>query len=113
MNKLSTTDVTNILAEVPPLLRSLNEKCASLTEKVAYYEKKERVEKIAQEMQEKNLRPDLSYKEKVDAIMQKDNLDVVEEAIGMNAPQVGFGLLDKQAGNTVDPIAAFYEGLSD
>lgn len=113
MNKLSSTDVKNILAEVPPLLRELNEKNAALQEKLAFYKKKERVEKIANEMQVKNLHPELSYEEKVNKLMQKDNLNVVEEAIGMQAPQVGFGLLDKEAGNTDNALLSFYEGLSN
>ena len=61
--KLSSEKVAEILGQVGPALRHLSQKNQELTEKVARYEKKERVEKIASQMQEKNLSPDTSYDE--------------------------------------------------
>lgn len=115
MNKLSSTDVKNILAEVPPLLRAMNEKCAALEEELTHYKKKERVEKIAQQMEGKNIRSDLSFNEKVENLMTlPDNkLDTTEEAVQMQPSQIGFGMLDKKANYNTDAVSAFYEGLSD
>ena len=98
---------------VPPLLRDLQEKCASLEEQVAHYERKERVEKIAQQMEVKSLRPELSYNEKVQSLMNADNLEVIEEAVQMQPKQIGFGTLDKQAGNAIDAFTAFVEQLNE
>lgn len=113
MNKLSSSDVKNILADVPGILRTLNEKCASLQDKVAYYEKKERVEKIAKVMEVKNLNPDLNYEDKVTNLMNfnEHQLDVAEEAASMNPKQIELGSLDKQAANSIDANIAFFEEL--
>lgn len=72
------------LSEDNQTLRSENEE---LKTKVASYERKERAEKIASAMEEKGINSEMSYAEKVHDIMQRDNLDVVEEAVGMTAPQ--------------------------
>jgi len=114
MNKLSSSDVRNILSDVPGILRSLNEKCASLQEKLAYYEKKERVIKIATAMQEKNLNPDISYQDKVETLMNYNDhkLDVAEEAVSINPRQIELGSLDKQAANSIDAQTAFFEALN-
>jgi hypothetical protein len=40
-------------------------------------------------------------------------LDVTEEAVNMQPRQLGFGTLDKQAGNTIDAFSAFFEELSE
>lgn len=113
MDKISSSDVKNILADVPGILRTLNEKCASLQNKVAYFEKKERVEKIAKVMEQKNLNPDLAYEDKVNALMNYNDrqLDVAEEAASMNPRQMELGSLDKQASNSIDANTAFFEEL--
>lgn len=115
MQKVSHTDIKNVLSLVPSMLRDLNEKCASLSQKVAFYERKERVEKIAQAMEVKSLRPELSYEEKIESLMnsEDDKLNVIEEAVNMQPTQIGFGTLDKQAGNSVDPLFTFIEQLND
>jgi hypothetical protein len=69
MNKLSSTKVAEVLAQVPVALRAQQEEIAQLKEKIAHYEKRDRVIKIASAMQTKNLDPDTSYDEKVENLM--------------------------------------------
>lgn len=87
MDKLSNVQVGQMMKLAAGSLRSLAEENQQLKEKVAAFEHRERVEKIASQMEEKSLNPELSYDEKVASLMRKDNLDAVEEAIGMSAPQ--------------------------
>jgi cell division septum initiation protein DivIVA len=67
---------------------SLKEKNAELKEKVASFEKRARAEKIASSMEEKGINPDTSFEHKVDELLARDNLDVLEEAVGLAAPQM-------------------------
>lgn len=93
--KLSSTQVAQLsklaaanlraLSEENVQLRSANEE---LTVKVASFEKRARVEKIASEMEAKGLNPGSSFQDKIAQLMQRDNLDAVEEAVGMAAPQM-------------------------
>jgi ubiquinone biosynthesis protein UbiJ len=59
-----------------------------LKQKVAHFELKDRAEKLATAMEERNLRSELSYPEKVAHLMGHPNLAAVEAAVDMNAPQV-------------------------
>jgi regulator of replication initiation timing len=95
MEKISKAQAGEMMKLAAENLRSLSEENQALTsevstlrEKVAGFEKRERAEKIAKEMDEKGLEPGASYSEKVAGLMGRDNLDVVEEAIRMAAPQI-------------------------
>lgn len=88
MEKLSNAQVSQFLKTASGTLRALSEENVSLKEKVAFYEKKERAEKIAEAMDQKGLEPDLSLAEKVAGLMKRDDLDIVEEAVSMSAPQM-------------------------
>jgi hypothetical protein len=111
MNKISSTKVAEVLRQVGPALRAQQEKIASLEDKIAFYEKKERVDKLASQMHSKNLDPDLSYAEKVDRLMGSDDLDVMEKAIEMSAPQIKLAALTDDPGNTHDAADAFAAGI--
>ena len=78
------------LAETAALIKKAAEELAELRQKLAYYEKKERVEKIAQAMEEKGLRPSwgTTREEVVEKLMKMphEKLAVVEEAVDMAAP---------------------------
>ncbi len=111
MNKISSVKVAEILSQVGPVLRSQQAEISSLKEKVAFYEKRERVEKIAYEMTAKNLDPDTSHAQKVEALMGRDNLDVVEEAIEMSAPQIKLAALSDDPGNPSTAEDAFVAGI--
>ncbi len=111
MNKLSSTKVAEVLAQVPVALRAQAEEIASLKEKVAHYEKRDRVVKIASAMQQKNLDPETSYDDKIENLMGSDNLDVVEKAIELSAPQVKLAALSDHHGNPSNAEDAFAAGL--
>lgn len=113
MNKLSSTKVAEVLAQVPVALRAQQEEIAQLKEKIAHYEKRDRVVKIASAMQQKNLDPETSYDEKIENLMGSDNLDVVEKAIELSAPQVKLAALSDHPGNPSNAEDAFVQGLLD
>lgn len=111
MQKLSSTKVAEVLAQVPVALRAQQEEIAQLREKVAHYEKRDRVIKIASAMQTKNLDPDTTYEEKVSNLMGSDNLDVVEKAIDLSAPQIKVASLSDHPGSGGDAESAFVAGI--
>lgn len=100
MNKLSSTKVAEVLSQVPIALRAQQQEIADLKEKVAHYEKKDRVIKIASIMQTKNLDPETSYDQKIDNLMNANNLDVVEQAIEFSAPQIKLASLSEYPNNS-------------
>lgn len=94
MDKISNVQASGMMKAAAASIRALSEerqalaaKNEELQSKVAHFEKKERAEKLASLMEDKHLQPELSYSEKVASIMERENLDVLEEAIGMQAPQ--------------------------
>lgn len=113
MNKLSSTKVAEVLAQVPVALRAQQAEIAELKEKIAHFEKRDRVVKIASAMQTKNLDAETSYEEKVASLMDSDNLDVVEKAIEFSAPQVKLAALSDHPGNPSNAEDAFVAGLLD
>lgn len=88
MNKLSQAQTGQMMKLAAENLRSLSEENQDLKTKVAHYEKKERVERIAHAMEAKGLEPELDFDEKVAGLLRRDKLDVVEEAVGLAAPQM-------------------------
>lgn len=111
MNKLSSVKVAEVLAQVPVALRAQQEEIASLKEKIAHYEKRDRVVKIASAMQAKNLDTETSYDEKVENLMGSSDLDVVEKAIELSAPQIKLASLSDHPGNPSNAEDAFAAGL--
>ncbi len=88
MDKLSNAEVGQLAKLAGSTIRGLSAERDELKTKVAHYEKKERVEKIAKKMTEKGLEPDLDHDQKVAGLFKRDDLDVVESAVGMTAPQM-------------------------
>lgn len=111
MEKLSTEKVAGILRQVGPVLRAQSEEIADLKEKLAGKNLRERAEKIASQMDAKNLEPDLSHAEKVDRLLQNDDLDVVEKAIDMSAQQVKLASVSDEPGSDTDARTAFETAL--
>jgi hypothetical protein len=111
MNKLSSTKVAEVLAQVPVALRAQQQEIADLKEKIAHFEKKDRVVKIASQMQSKNIDPEISYDDKVENLMGSDKLDVIEQAIDYSAPQIKLAALSDHTGNPTDAADAFVAGL--
>jgi len=113
MNKLSSTKVAEVLAQVPQALRALSEENQALKEKVAHFERVDRVTKIASQMTEKNLDPESSMEEKIASLMDSNDLDVYEKAINLSAPQIKLAALSEDSGNGGDAESAFLSGLMD
>lgn len=94
MEKISHEQLAQLTKQAGAALRALSEEAsglrsanAELKQKIASYQKKERAEKIAALMEEKGIEPHLSFQEKVASISGRDNLDALEEAVGLVAPQ--------------------------
>ena len=113
MNKLSSTKVAEVLAQVPIALRAQQQEIAELKEKVATYEKRDRVTKLASAMEAKNLSPDTTLDEKVAALMERDDLDVYEKAINLSAQQIKLAALSDHPGNPSNAEDAFVAGLME
>lgn len=111
ITKLSSDDVQGTLAQVGPTLRALSEQNSHLKEKLAHYEKRERVAKLASAMQNKGLNPESTMEEKVAALMQRDNLHVIEEAVNMSAPQIKLAEVSDRPGSATDAASAFAAAL--
>lgn len=88
MEKISSAQLGEMMKLSADTLRNVTAQRDELLEKVAHYEKKERAERIASAMQEKGLEPEVPFSEKVAGLMKRDNLDVVEEAVSISAPQM-------------------------
>lgn len=59
-----------------------------LQEKVASAEREQRIVKVAKSMEAKNLNAGLTFEEKVAQLRERDDLEVVEQAVDMQAPQL-------------------------
>jgi hypothetical protein len=87
MKKISSKDAASLLKQAGAAIRALQVERTTLATKVAQFEKRDRVEKIARDMEEKGLSSDLNFQQKVAAISRATNLDVTEEAVKLAAPQ--------------------------
>jgi len=103
MDKIAAHDAFAALSEVPGTLRAqqtriteLVEENSELREKVASYEVRDRVEKIAAEMEAKGIDAGLSHDEKLEMLHKKayeGGLEVVEHAVKLAAQGSPFGEL--------------------
>lgn len=87
MEKFSSAQIQSLTKTAAASLRELHSQNQSLLEKVAHYEKKELAEKIASKMEAKGIDPEFTFQEKVSNLIQKDNLDIISEAVNMSASQ--------------------------
>lgn len=96
--KISAAQAQQVYSEVPGVLRALvserddlKEKVAHLESELAEHKRTERIEKIAQLMEDRQLDVGVSIEEKRDRIKeaaaQGRSLDVIEEAVMMAAPR--------------------------
>ena len=111
MNKISSETAQAVLGQVGPALRALSDENVALKEKVAFYEKRERVEKLAASMEAKQLDPETTMADKVARLMESDNLDVVEEAVRLSAPQIKLAALSDHPGNPSSAEGAFVSAI--
>lgn len=102
MKKISHQQVQSLLKTASTTIRAQENELSDLREKIARFEKRERAEKIAAEMEEKGLHADLSFQEKVAHLEQAASLDVTEEAVKLASPQNAvLGSVTDRPGNGV------------
>jgi hypothetical protein len=108
MKKISSQDAASLLKQAGAAIRTLVSERSELQEKIASFERKDRVVKIARDMEEKSLSRDLTFEQKVAALENAKNLDVTEEAIKLAAPQGRtFGGLDDLPSSTTSAFEHF------
>jgi predicted transcriptional regulator len=108
MNKISSQDAASRLKQAGAAIRNLSQERRELQEKLASYEKKDRVVKIARDMEEKGLSSELTFEQKVATLEKAPRLDVTEEAIKLAAPQGrGFGDISDAPGGSASPFEHF------
>lgn len=100
--KISTAQTSQMMKLAAENLRNLSEENVTLREKVAFYEKKNRAEKIATAMVEKGLEPELSLDEKIAGLLKREDLSIVEEAVSMSAPQMKLASVHEESGVQVE-----------
>lgn len=112
MIKLSQEQVGQVAGQAARAIRELAAENNQLKEKVASWERRERAEKIASEMQAKNLDPDTSFADKVQKLMSSNqDLDVVEQAVGLASQQVKLAALTDLPGSPSDAASAFEQAI--
>jgi hypothetical protein len=125
--KISAAQAAQVYSEVPGVLRGLvterdelKTKLASADAELAEYKQRERIEKIARSMDDKNIDIGSSLEEKVDRIKEAHvkgrSLDAIEEAVELTAPNGGLGKLGsaEEVGNGANQLEAYLlGGLSD
>ena len=89
-SQVSTTQVSAVAARSAATMRKLAAKNTELEaentqlrEKVASYERGDRVRSIATQMEDKGLNADMTFEEKVASLVGYSDLDKVEEAVKM------------------------------
>lgn len=95
MDKISSqqaSQLTKLAAENLRVLsgdkQRLQGELGQAKEKLAHYEKQDRARRIAEAMDEKGMQPEIPFKDKVAGLMKRDDLDVFEQAVELNAPQI-------------------------
>lgn len=94
MDKISNEQVGQLTKQAAAVLRALSEENVELkktndelAEKVASFEKKDRAEKIAHQMEVKGIDPEKTFQEKVAFVLGHENIAALEQAIGLVASQ--------------------------
>lgn len=117
MEKIARGKASALLKEAAHTLRSQEEDLVELREKVAFYERKERVEKIASSMRAKGV-SDEQPSQLVDRLMkaaEAGKLDSIEEAVDMVGPDMGAKLAsigNGQGANSEHKLVGFLVGES-
>lgn len=94
-------DVKNVLTSGADIILEQQNEIDTLSAKVAFYEKEKRAHKLAELMEDKGLNQHLTYNDKVDALMENANLDLVEQAINMEPTRLDkVATLDNQGPST-------------
>jgi hypothetical protein len=110
MQKISSNDAAALLKQAGAAIRTLSKQNQELKDKLAAQERDARVVKIAREMEEKGLSPELDLTQKVAQLRKANNLDVTEEAVKLAAPQgVSLGDVSDTPGTGEHPFVTFIQ----
>jgi hypothetical protein len=120
--KISSAQAAAVYAEVPGVLRSLaterdelRTKLASAEKVVAEYQKRDRIEKIAHRMEERQIDIGLKHSDRVEKIKTSHahgrSLEAIEEAIEMTAPSGEFAkVAEDVTGNGASQLEGYLLG---
>ena len=118
--KLSASQVHAVLSEVPDVLRSLVterdealQKLASVAAELEAYRTNERLSKLATRMEERGFQTGLSQEDKMEFLSKKaeaGQLEAIEQAVDMSAPQQPLGWLGDAGGNAADELTSYCMG---
>lgn len=119
--KLSASQVHAVLSEVPSTLVALVrerdealQKLAAAQQELDGYRSSDRMSKLAAKMEERGFRPGNGLEGTMEFLSKKaeaGQLDVVEQAVDMSAPDQPIGWLgDAGGGNAADELTSFVLG---
>lgn len=114
MQKVSSKDAAALLKQAEAAITTLVGENRKLKKEAADEAHNARVVKLARQMEEKGLAPELELVEKVAHLQKVDNLDVTEEVVKLAAPQgQGFGELSELAGTGEHPFVTYIQTGED
>lgn len=120
--KISAAQAAQVYAEVPGVLRklaserdSLREKLAATETELVNYRTRDRIEKIARRMEERNINVGISRDERITSIKEAHakgrSLEAIEEAVEMTAPNGEFAkVAGETLGNGADALETYLIG---
>ena len=118
--KLSASQVHAVLSEVPEVLRSLAQerddalqKLATASQELGAYRTNERLNKLATKMEDRGFQTGMSLDDKMNFLSKKADagqLEAIEQAVDMSAPQQPIGWLGDPGGNSVDELTSYCMG---
>jgi hypothetical protein len=114
MIKISSENIKETMLEAASVIRDQESKLAELQEKIAHFQKKERCEKIASVMEEKNINSGMSFSEKVAELMHQEDLNRIESAVEIVTPHVNTFELERteKTASSVDAKLKLYQALN-
>lgn len=118
MQKISGVQADQMMKLAAENLRALSEENQVMREELTSYHKRDQVTKIAQAMEEKGLEPELTLDQKIEGLLKRDDIDVVEQAVGLAAPQMKLasvhdeGTVEVEGGTESQAEAQFVANLS-
>jgi len=121
-NKISAAQAAQVYVEVPGVLRklaserdTLREKLASVEQELGNYRTRDRIEKIARRMEERNINVGLTRDDRISSIKEAHakgrSLEAIEEAVEMTAPNGEFAkVAGETLGNGADALESYLVG---
>lgn len=114
MTKLSSVQIKSLMKEASEHLKKMASELEEKQAKIAYFERKEDCEKIADLMEANNVKVGLSYKEKVAELMEtKEDLKIIKAAILLEPDTIKTASLAEKVSLTLDPFHGLLEFLDN